>query len=89
MLSISAMAQQFGLSLARVGAIDGKKLSRFHTPLVQQSSSQEIVNIPMTDVELTWNSQLNAKFDRSCRASSSVEMSHSERACAATHLAGQ
>ena len=83
-----SMAQRFGLTLARVKAIDGKKLTTIQHSAALQPSSQGATTIPATDVLFTWNSELNAHFDRSCRASSSVEMSCSERACAFSHLTG-
>lgn len=43
-------------------------------------------DIPETDVGLTWDSTVNAKFDARCVVNPAVIATASERACAASHL---
>jgi GR25 family glycosyltransferase involved in LPS biosynthesis len=65
------MARKAHLLLYRHAAVDGSKGDR---------------GISERDVALSWDSFVNAKFDEKCVASTSVTMSPSERACAASHL---
>ena len=45
------------------------------------------VEVPLTVVGATWDTTLNARFDRNCQPVPALDMSVGERGCAASHIA--
>lgn len=43
--------------------------------------------VPLTTVGMTWDTALNARFDRNCKVEHALDLSHGERGCAASHAA--
>lgn len=68
-----------GIVVARLPAVDA-----FYGENTGSSTALE-VDVPPSIVLSNWDSTLNATFDATCMTNSSIPMSSSERACAASH----
>jgi len=66
----------------------GDELQQLQYNISRSSSSNSKTSLAISeeDVTATWNSSLNSKFDVHCFRNTVTPMTHSERACAASHL---
>lgn len=71
-----------GILPSRVAAIDARRGQLAPLNVAEDVSEP----IPTEVVTRTWNSSLNAKFDKKCRINTVTPMTPSERACAASHI---
>lgn len=75
-----------GLAGVRLSAVDAKK-TRFVSNMTSSNIIEEKDSIVSTDlVSKTWDSTLNATFDRTTTVSKMLPITPSERACAASHV---
>jgi hypothetical protein len=75
-----------GLLAVRLSAVDAKK-TRYGSGLVAPSTSVSALEEMSVDVICTtWDTELNARFDKSTAISKALLMTPSERACAMSHV---
>lgn len=92
--TIQNQCSEHGILPVRVAAIDARRGQVSHSysrddsrNLYNNEASKDIVdNIPVEVVTMTWDSTLNAKFDKKCMINTATPMTPSERACAASHV---
>ncbi len=85
---ISAMAQRSGLQLIHVPAIDGSliRVPVDKSMVTVSAGEPESWCISDEDVAPTWHTALNSNFDSGCAPDLTVDLTPSEKACAASHL---
>ncbi len=88
---VTLLSDRCGITAIRVRAVDGTaKVDQCngheHCDDSQGSQQSRVAEIPVTDVCLTWDSSLNAKFDAGCLVNPHTPLTAAERACAASHL---